>query len=160
MRKNIKSHIKSQRLNQLPEDLRQELKRARTKRCWTQAELGRHVGLPQMHISGIETGKIVPRFDTLLDLARILDQDLLMIPRELVPMIQSLVRDHRRQEKESFDEEGERPLYALDDNDDDNTDGTGFGGGAGSGAGFGDGTGFGGGLYSKLKKRKKKRNDI
>lgn len=125
MRKNIKSHIKSPRLDQLPEDLRQELKRSRIKRGWTQAELGRHAGLPQMHISGIETGKIVPRFDTLLDLARVLGQDLLMVPRELVPMIQNFVRDHRRQGKESFADEGERPLYVLDET----TDGSGFGGG-------------------------------
>lgn len=152
MSKNIKSHIKPPRLDQLPEDLRQELKRARIKRGWTQAELGRRAGLPQMHISGIETGKIVPRFDTLLDLARVLDQDLLMVPRELVPMIQNFVRDHRRQGKESFADEGERPLYALDD-------GSGFGGGTASGAGFDDGSGFGGGGYGRSLK-KKKRNEV
>lgn len=118
MKKNIKSHIRSIRLNQLPEDLRLELKGARAKRGWTQAELGRKIGLPQMHISGIETGKIVPRFDTLLDLVRVLDRDLLMIPKELVPAVQSLIRDHHRQGEEHHDNAGERPLYATDDHDD------------------------------------------
>ena len=118
MGKNIKSHIKPSRLDQLPEEMQLELKKARTKRGWSQAELGRRIGLPQTHISGIETGRIVPRFDTLLDLARVLGQDLLMIPRELVPVAQGIIRDHRRQEKESHQEEGERPLYTLDHNDD------------------------------------------
>jgi len=66
-----------------------------------------------MHISGIETGKIVPRFDTLLDLVRVLDHDLLMVPRALVPVVQALLRDHRRLDGA----EPERPLYAVDDDD-------------------------------------------
>ena len=67
------SHI---RLKQLPEAMRKELMAARLKRGWSQAELGQRAGLPQMHISGIETGKIVPRVDTMLDLVRVLgDRD-------------------------------------------------------------------------------------
>src|SRR5271163_2323458 len=108
----IKKHIKPTRLNRLPEDLRRELKAARLERGWSQAELGRRLGLPQMHISGIETGKIVPRFDTLLDLVRVLGWDLLMVPRSLVPAVQALVRDHRRPDHTVTDE-GERPLYAA-----------------------------------------------
>lgn len=113
MDENIKSHIKPARLNHLPEELRLELKMARTKRGWTQVELGRRTGLPQAHISGIETGKIVPRFDTLLDLVRVLNRDLLMVPRELVPAVQSLIRDHRRQADKAYEDEEERPLYTL-----------------------------------------------
>ena len=66
-----------------------------------------------MHISGIESGKIVPRFDTLLDLVRVLGFDLLMVPRALVPAMQALIRDQRNQEERRDD--GERPLYAADD---------------------------------------------
>jgi hypothetical protein len=65
-----------------------------------------------MHISGIETGKIVPRFDTLLDLVRVLDHDLLLVPRALVPAVQALIRDHRRPHRDTDADEGERPLYA------------------------------------------------
>lgn len=110
MNKDIKKHIKLKliRFNSLPEIMLKDLKLARLKHGWSQAELGRRVGLPQMHISGIETGKIVPRFDTLLDLVRVLDYDLLLIPRALVPAIQSIVRDHDRETKES-------PLYATDE---------------------------------------------
>jgi hypothetical protein len=76
--------------------------------------LGRHVGLPQVHISAIETGKVVPRFNTLLDLVRVLDYDLLLAPRSLVPAVQSMIRDHQRPAGGDADE-GERPLYAADD---------------------------------------------
>jgi hypothetical protein len=68
-----------------------------------------------MHISGIETGKIVPRFDTLLDLVRVLNRDLLMVPRALVPAVQALIRDYHRPDRATFAEEGERSLYAADD---------------------------------------------
>src|SRR5713101_5966552 len=101
------------RLHSLPEALHVELKEARKSRGWSQAELGRRAGLPQMHISGIESGKIVPRFDTLLDLVRVLDRDLLLIPRALVPAVQALVRDHRSPEGRRYADEGEQPLYAT-----------------------------------------------
>ncbi len=109
------SHIKPIRLNGLPDDLRHELIEERRKRSWSQAELGQRLGLPQMHISGIETGKIVPRFDTLLDLVRVLDHDLLTVPRTLVPAVQALIRDYRRPDRHADSTEGERPLYAVDD---------------------------------------------
>ena len=74
--------------------------------------MGQRVGLPQMHISAIETGKVVPRFDTLLELVRVLDHDLLLIPRDLVPVVQALMRD--RHDPEAGEGE-EHPLYAPDE---------------------------------------------
>jgi transcriptional regulator with XRE-family HTH domain len=108
------SHIKPKRLNRLPDDLRRELIEERHARGWSQAGLGQRLGLPQMHISGIETGKIVPRFDTLLDLVRVLDRDLLMVPRALVPAVEALIRDYRRPHRDTDADEGERPLYAAE----------------------------------------------
>lgn len=115
MRKDIKTHIKPLRLEGLPEDMRRELKEARVRHGWSQRELGSRLGLPQMHISGIESGKIVPRYDTLLELVRILDRDLLMVPRALVPAVQSLIRDHLRHDQQGEGEE--RALYAEPDDD-------------------------------------------
>lgn len=103
------------RLDSLPEALRQELKQARLKRGWSQAALGRRAGLPQAHISAIETGRTVPRFDTLLDLVRVLDRDLVLVPRELVPAVLALIRDYRREAEQGAEDEAERPLYAGDD---------------------------------------------
>ena len=92
--------------------MRRALKEAREKRGWTQRALASCVGLTQTHISGIESGKIVPRYDTLLELVRTLDRDLLMVPRFLVPVVQSLIRDHLRSDQKGEDEE--RSLYADD----------------------------------------------
>ena len=95
------------RLDGLPVDLREHIREARIKRGWSQRELGAQIGLPQPHISAIESGDIVPRFDTLLDLVRVIDLDLLLVPRSLVPAVQSLIRAQK--EPESV----ERPLYAV-----------------------------------------------
>ena len=114
----MRKHINPPRLNQLPDSIRNELIEARHKRGWSQAELGRRVGLPQVHVSAIETGKVVPRFDTLLDLVRTLDRDLLMVPRELVPAVQALIRDYRNPSSEGDAGEAGRPLYAFLPDDD------------------------------------------
>ena len=118
MKNNITKHIRSLRLEGLPEDLRRTLKEAREKRGWTQRDLASRLGLTQTHISGIESGKIVPRYDTLLELVRILDRDLLMVPRALVPVVQSLIRDHLQPDQKGEGEE--RSLYA-DDTDEEST---------------------------------------
>jgi hypothetical protein len=70
-----------------------------------------------MHISGIETGRVVPRYDTLLDLVRILDYDLILVPSEMVPMVQSLVRDQQRSRGTHGvgPDEEEQPLYTPDE---------------------------------------------
>lgn len=95
----------------LPAELRRALIEARQKRGWSQRDLASRLGIGQRHISVIESGKIVPRYDTLLEMVRMLDRDLIMVPRALVPVVQSLVRDHLK------DQEGEgeeRSLYAAD----------------------------------------------
>ena len=107
--------MKSLRLKRLPENIRREIRDARRERGWSQLELGRRAGLAQRHVSGIETGKIAPRYDTLIDLLRMLDRDLALVPRALVPVVQALVRDHR--DGRSGESAGERPLYAVDDDD-------------------------------------------
>src|ERR1035438_9847916 len=105
-------HIKPLRLKGLPADLRQQIKDARAKRGWGQRELGAQIGLPQPHISAIESGEVVPRFDTLLDIVRVLNLDLLLVPRALVPAVQSLIRAQQEPERSE-----ERSLYAGDDED-------------------------------------------
>jgi len=98
-------HIKPLRLEGLPETLRAALKAARLERGWSQLEMGRRIGLPQAHVSGIETGKTIPRFDTLLELVRVLDFDLILVPRTLVPAVQALIRDGQRPDAAA------RPIY-------------------------------------------------
>jgi HTH-type transcriptional regulator / antitoxin HipB len=120
MKRNITKNIRPLRLGALPEDMRRALKDAREKRGWTQRNLASRVGLTQTHISGIESGKIVPRYDTLLELVRILDHDLLMVPRALVPVVQSLIRDHMQPDQKGDGEE--RSLYADDADNEESTE--------------------------------------
>jgi transcriptional regulator with XRE-family HTH domain len=112
MKDDAKKGIKVLRQKGLPADLRRALKDARAERGCSQRDLASRLGIAQRHISGIESGKIVPRYDTLLELVRMLHRDLIMVPRALVPVVQSLVRDHR---KDQQGEGEERPLYAADD---------------------------------------------
>jgi transcriptional regulator with XRE-family HTH domain len=109
MKRDIKTRIKPLRLKGLPADVRDDIKEGRAKRGWGQRELGAAVGLPQPHISAIESGEIVPRFDTLLEIVRVLDLDLLLVPRSLVPAVQSLIRAQKEPES------AERSLYAADE---------------------------------------------
>ncbi len=112
MKDDMKKHIKRPlRLKGLPTELRDGIKEARVRRGWGQRELGAEVGLPQPHISAIESGETVPRFDTLLDIVRVLGLDLLLVPRTLVPAVQSLIRAERQPESV------EKPLYAVDNED-------------------------------------------
>jgi len=97
------------RLQGLPTDIRRQIIEARGQRRWGQRELGAAVGLPQPHISAIESGEIVPRFDTLLDIVRVLDLDLLLVPRSLVPAVQSLIRAQKEPDSP------EKSLYATDE---------------------------------------------
>jgi transcriptional regulator with XRE-family HTH domain len=107
--------IKPLRQKALPAELRRAIIQAREKRGWSQRDLASRLSVGQRHISGIESGKIVPRYDTLLEIVRMLDRDLIMVPRALVPVVQSLIRDHL---KDQPGEGEERPLYAADRDED------------------------------------------
>jgi transcriptional regulator with XRE-family HTH domain len=115
MRNEAKKNVKPLRQKALPAELRQALRQAREEHGWSQRDLASRLSVGQRHISGIESGKIVPRYDTLLELVRALESDLLMVPRVLVPVVQSLVRDHL---KDQLGEGEERPLYAADNDED------------------------------------------
>ena len=112
------SDIKTARLGGLPTEMRRALAEARQARGWSQAELGKRVGLPQAHVSLIESGKTSPRFNTLLDLVRVLDHDLILTPRPLVPSVRALIRDYRSPDTREADD-GELPLYAGPENPED-----------------------------------------
>ena len=105
----MKKHVKPVRFKALPIDLREAIKRGRAERGWSQRALGAAVRLPQAHISAIESGQVVPRFDTLIDILRLLNLDLLLVPRSLVPAVQNLIRAHNEPESP------EKPLYASDE---------------------------------------------
>ena len=104
------------------------LKAARGSKKLSQRALGGKVGVPQSHISKIESGTVDLRLSSLIELARVLDLELVLTPRTLVPAVQSLIRttaardaDSRRRKDEAggaapvpVQPPGARPAYSLD----------------------------------------------
>ena len=105
----------------------EQLKRARKRKGLTQAELGKKVGLPQSYISKVEGGSIDIRLSSLLELARALELEPMLVPRSLVPAVQSLTRTQTtvRPRAGKLSVEGHaptvivRPAYALDEDEPD-----------------------------------------
>jgi HTH-type transcriptional regulator / antitoxin HipB len=74
----------------------------------SQKALGTAIGLPQSHVSAIETGKVDPRLSNVIEMARRLDQEVMLVPRILVPAVRAMLTG-----------EGEAPLWQVDDDEED-----------------------------------------
>ncbi len=81
-------------------ELAKALMRSRRGKGLTQRELGVRLGLPQSHISLIEQGKVDLRLSSLIEMARVLDLEVALVPRQLVPAVRSLIEP--RGEEEGF----------------------------------------------------------
>lgn len=68
------------------------LKAARDVKGLSQRELSKLAGVPQSHISKIESGAVDLRVSSLVELARVLDLELILVPRKSVSAVQSIVR--------------------------------------------------------------------
>ena len=80
----------------------------------SQRELGERVGLPQTHISKIEKGATNIRLATLIELARALDLEVELIPRELTARLRAILQTSRPDTSDT-----PRPMYSLDEGRDD-----------------------------------------
>ncbi len=68
------------------------LKTAREAKGMSQRALSEKAGVPQGHISKIETGAVDLRLSSLIELARVLDLELALVPRKSIPAVNSIVR--------------------------------------------------------------------
>jgi transcriptional regulator with XRE-family HTH domain len=68
------------------------LRAARERVGLTQRELGHRVGLPQSHVSKIESSAVDLQLSSLIEIARALDLELTLIPRTLLPAVRALQR--------------------------------------------------------------------
>ena len=68
------------------------LKAARKAKGLTQRALGKLAGVPQSHISKIENGVVDLRLSSLVEIARVLDQEVTLVPRKAISAVQSIVR--------------------------------------------------------------------
>ena len=85
------------------------LREARIQRTLSQADLGAKLGISQSRVSGLERAQVDPRLSTVLDVARILDLELVLVPRQLVTTINGLIRRNNSSASE------EQPIYKLDE---------------------------------------------
>ena len=90
------------------EEIIQAIKKARKDKELSQRALSAKAGLPQSHISKIEQGDVNIKMSTLIDLARALDLEIKLVPRKLVPAVNSITRQSS----------SPTPAYSLEDDDD------------------------------------------
>ena len=105
--------MKPLRLKRLPENIRTEIRNTRKAKGWSQQQLERKTGIPQARISSIETGNIMPRYDTLIEILRVLEHELVLVPRQLLPAVQSLVRNYNNRDAYEHEYEPENWVSAL-----------------------------------------------
>lgn len=108
------------------EQILESLREARARKGFSQRELSARSGVPQSHISKIESGAVDLRVSSLIALARVLDLELFVIPKKSVPAIKSIIRisqdtNNNILSDNSIKDEADQklPAYQLDGDDDD-----------------------------------------
>ncbi len=69
----------------------EQLRDARLSAGLTQGALGKRLGISQAHLSDIEKGKVSPRLSSLIEIARALDHEAILVPKSRLAMIQALL---------------------------------------------------------------------
>lgn len=103
-------------MNYLTEQIIKSLQEARKHKGFSQRELSARSGVPQSHISKIESGNVDIRISSLISLARVLDMELFLAPKKTAPAIQSIIRTSQTAH---HGDEPLPPAYHLDSDNDD-----------------------------------------
>ena len=101
-------------MSYVTEQILESLREARVRKGFSQRELGARSGVPQSHISKIESGGVDLRMSSLIALARVLDLELFVAPKKSVPVIKSIIRSSQGIKGISDDVEPISPAYQLD----------------------------------------------
>jgi transcriptional regulator with XRE-family HTH domain len=80
-------------VNYQAEAFAQALRQARLRKGWSQRALSGKAGIPQAHISRIESGAVDVKVSTLVELARLLDLELILAPRSSIPAVEALIHE-------------------------------------------------------------------
>ena len=106
------------------------LKTARESKGLTQSALAEKVGKDQAYISRLEAGRVAPQLATLTEIARALDLEIMLVPREKVPAVKAMVQPAARTQDQLFFKSLEQlnnlinpksplPAYRLDEDEND-----------------------------------------
>lgn len=108
-------------MSYVTEQILESLREARIRKGFSQRELSTRSGVPQSHISKIESGGVDLRISSLIALARVLDLELFVAPKKSVPAIKSIIRSSKGTQNNSLSDEDEpvSPAYQLEEDDDD-----------------------------------------
>lgn len=102
----------------LLEKIAGRLKQAREEMGLSQRALANLTGVPQSHISKIESGAVDIRLSSLVEIARALELELELVPRPALPAVQAIIRS-RLNDAHTSAGTISRPQYQLDEGDDD-----------------------------------------
>ena len=94
------------------EQIAHTLRSARRAGKLSQRALSARTGVPQSHISKIENGAVDLRVSSLVELARVLDLELMLVPRKTVSAVQAFTQGHLKTGV------AVRPAYGLDGDED------------------------------------------
>ena len=72
-------------------DIATIIRNTRKNKGLTQTDLGKKVGLPQSHISQIESGNIDVRVSSLQEITKLLDLELVFVPHHFKPAIEAII---------------------------------------------------------------------
>lgn len=92
------------------------LKESRESKQMSQRALSKRVGMTQAQISKIENSAVDLKTSTLVELARSLDLEVMLVSRKHVPTVKSLSGSSGKADAGG---QPPKPAYALDDDDDD-----------------------------------------
>jgi DNA-binding XRE family transcriptional regulator len=88
MRKHI---IRPAKESELLTGLGNLLRQGRQRAKFTQDEVALQAGLSRVSYRAIETGNAAPRASTLVNIARALGMEMMLIPKEMVPAVQAML---------------------------------------------------------------------
>ena len=81
------------------EGLIAEIRKTREDSGVSQRALSARSGLTQSHISKIERGTLEPGLSSLIDMARALDLELVVVPKKLLPAVKGILRTTKAEQE-------------------------------------------------------------
>ena len=68
------------------------LKATRMAKKLSQRDLAAKIDVPQSHISKIESGTVNPRLSSVIEMARNLDLEVMLVPRQKVSLVKTIIQ--------------------------------------------------------------------